>query len=214
MKTFKLIFTRKVHLLIVLGVLSTIIFSSCNKEEIPNVITDTKSLGSEVVGTYTGTLKNSSTNESRTATINVSMQNDSLVQLQCLATDFDSTITLQLYQNNDNIMVCYTGQDFYNEYGHNTNNYDFCSSKQSGWMNNGWMNDDNCWGNSNNNWGNDSWAGNEQWNAWTNHMNTQHNQYDFHYGGFNLSENSCNYSFNINIDGASYSEVFQGVKNN
>jgi hypothetical protein len=213
MRTIKTIFKQKSSLAMLLGIMSVLVFSSCEKET-QNNITDVKPLKSEVVGTYTGTLKNSATNDSRPATITVTAQNDSLVRMHCFSNDFDSTITMQLYQNYDSIMMCFTGQDFYNEYGHNTNNYDFCYSKQSGWMNNGWMNDGDCWGNNNNNWGNNNWAGNEQWNAWTNHLNTQHNQNDLHYGGFNLSENSCNYSFNINIDGTSYSEVFQGVKNN
>jgi len=197
MKKSKLVFKKAISKIFVLGVLSAIIFTSCKKDEDPNV---TNLLASEVVGTYTGTLKNSTTNESKTATITVSVQNDSLIQLHCIAANFDSTLILQLYQNYDSIMVCFTGQDFYNEYGHNTNNYDFCNSQQSGWMNS--------------NWHGDNWAGNQQWNAWTNHMNTQHSQNDLHYGGFNPTLNSCNYNFSMQNGNTNYFEVFDGIKNN
>lgn len=211
MKKSKLIFKKAISKIFVLGVLSAVIFTSCKKDEDPDV---SNLLASEVVGTYTGTLKNSTTNVGETAIITVTIKNDSLIQLHCMADNFDSTIILQLYQNYDSIMVCFTGQNFYNEYGHNTNNYDFCNSRQSGWMNNNWMNDGNHWMNHNTNWGNTDWAGNDQWNAWTNHMNTQHNQNDLHYGGFNPSMNSCNYRFQMSNGNTHYYEFFTGVKNN
>lgn len=186
------------------------VFSSCEKEDTLNNTAD--SLASEVVGTYSGTLKNSFTNQSTDATITVTMQNDSLVMMHCVAESFDSTVTIQLYQNNDSVMGCYTGQDFYNEYGHNTNNYDFCNNQQSGWSNSKWMNDDNYWGNNNNDWGNSTWAGNNQWNAWTNHMNTQHNQNDRHYGGFDPTANTCNFKFSMLNSSTEYFEIFEGIK--
>ena len=207
MKKFKLIINGRIQLVIVLGILSMFIFTSCEEEEIIS-----ESLSSEVIGTYTGTLKNSTTSQSRMASIEVISINDSLVSMHCVADGFDSTIVMQLYQNYDSIMLCYTGQVFYDEYDHNKNNYDFCTNRQSGSMNNNWMNDGNCWGNSNKNWGNNTWAGNEQWNAWTNHMNTQHNQNDSHFGGFNPSMNSCIYKFSMPHNDANYFEIFQGVK--
>jgi hypothetical protein len=209
MKNIKLIINSRFQLILVLGVLSLLILSSCEKEEIIN-----ESLASKIIGTYTGTLKNSTTNQSRQATFTVNMLNDSLVSMHCIGNGFDSTVVMQLYQNYDSIMVCFTGQDFYNEYGHNKNNYDFCSSKKAGWMNNVWMNDGNCWGNYNSNWGNNSWAGNEQWNAWTNHINTQHNQNDTHFGGFNPALNSFNCNFLVHNGSINYFEVFDGVRNN
>ncbi|MGD9993721.1 MAG: hypothetical protein AB7S69_10505 [Salinivirgaceae bacterium] len=196
---------------LVAATLSVLIFSSC--EEADPVVTETDTvLASEVIGTYIGTLKSSQTNQIKEATITVTMQNDSLVMMHCMAENFDSTFIMQLYQNHDSIMVCYTGQDFYNEYGHNTNNYDFCNNQPSGWTNDNWMNDDNCWGNNNTNWGNSAWAGNDQWNAWTNHMNTQHNQNDSHYGGFDPTKNSCFYEFSMYNNNTEYFELFEGVK--
>ncbi|WP_430971581.1 hypothetical protein [Sunxiuqinia rutila] len=184
------------------------LFYSCNKEEETPL---DNTLASSVIGTYTGTLKSTATNQSSPATLNVTLINDSLVSMHCLSYNFDSTFTMQLYQNYDSIMVCHTGQEFYNEYGHNRNNYDFCTNRQSGWENNAWMNDGNCWGNMNQGWGNSNWAGTDQWNAWTNHMNTQHNQNDNHFGGFNPNMNSCIYKFSIE-NSSNYLKVFEGVK--
>ena len=73
------------------------------------------------------------------------------------------------------------------------------------------MNDGNCWGNMNQGWGNSNWAGTDQWNAWTNHMNTQHNQNDNHFGGFKPNMNSCIYKFSVQ-NSTNYFEVFEGVK--
>lgn len=188
---------------------SLLILYSCKKDE-DN--TPVNSLTSMVTGTYSGTLKNLSTNQSKDATLTVSMQNDSLVRMHCVAQNFDTTVTVQLYQNHDSIMACYSGQDFYNEYGHNTNNYDFCNNQQAGWMNQSWMGDEHHYGNHNNTWGNSTWAGNNQWNAWTNHRNTQHNQNDRHYGGFNPTSNTCFYEFSKLDAGSVHFELFEGVK--
>lgn len=42
-------------------------------------------------------------------------------------------------------------------------------------------------------------------------MNTQHNQNDIHFGGFNPNMNSCIYKFSIQ-NNSNYFEVFEGVK--
>lgn len=186
------------------------VITSCKKED--NVNNTADSLASEVVGTYSGTLRNSITNQSKTAIITVTKQNDSLVMMHCVGGSFDSTFTICLYQNYDSIMGCYTGQDFYNEYGHYTNNYDFCNNQQTNWTNSNWMNDDNCYGNEDNNWGNSTWAGNNQWNAWTNHMNTQHNQFDRHYCGFDPITNTCYFEFSMHNNSTNYFEIFEGTK--
>lgn len=207
-ETVKLIFLKSISKMFVLGVLSAIIFTSCKKDN--STVTPT-TLANEVAGTYSGTLKNSATNESKPATLSVTRVNDSLVSMHCVAAGFDTTLINLCYQNDNQIMLCYSGQDFFNQYGHNMNNYNFCSSKQSGWMNNGWMNDSNCWGNDNINWGNKSWAGNDQWNAWINHLNTQHNQNDMHYGIFNMSGHNCDYTFIIKTPSANYTQQFVGA---
>lgn len=213
MKIIKLNLKRRTLLFLILVILITFFHASCNKQETSIDKTANNTLAAKVIGTYSGTLKNSTTYNSTQATLTTTSLNDSLVSIHCIAFGFDTTISVQLYQNYDSIMFCFIGQDFYNAYGHNRNNYDFCHSKQSGWMNNNWMNDGNWMGNMMHNWGNNSWAGNDQWNAWTNHMNTQHNKNDMHFGGFNHILKSCNYRFYMHSGNTHYFEIFNGVKN-
>jgi len=200
MKSVKLIIKQKIYFAIVL-IASAVIISACNKDETKDVDPVNESLASNVEGTFTGTLKNTNTNQSRPATLTVTVLNDSVVTMHCIADNFDSSTTVRLYQNYDSIMVCYTGQNFYNQYGHNLNNNDFCNSMPNGWSNDWCNNNNNCWG------------GEDHWNAWTNHLNTQHNENDPHFGGFNTESMSCYYSFLVNNINTNHSELFEGTKN-
>ncbi|HYQ56652.1 MAG TPA: hypothetical protein VEP89_04825 [Draconibacterium sp.] len=176
---------------------ATVLAVSCKKTD---TNPDTTSLSKLVTGTYSGELKNSQTNISVPATLNVSALNDSMISMHCFANNFDTTLNMMLYENNDSIMMCFTGQDFYNEYGHNLDNHNFCNSNPEGWHS-GWEGEHNNW------WGNQ----NNMWNAWNNHMNTQHNQGDQHYGGFNPNAHNCNYSFKVITGNLTYSESFSGA---
>ena len=198
---------KKAKLIAFAGIVSMVSFISCSEDQMP----DNLSLASKVKGVYSGTVKSSKTNQTSPATMTVEMQNDSVVTLTCTSDNFDTTLVMQLYENYDSVMVCYTGQDFYNEYGHAKNQYDFCNSKQKNWTNDDWMSDDKYWNNDHSGWGNKNWSGSDQWNAWTNHMNTQHNQGDRHMGGFDINSNSC--TFNFSIDNNRYFEKFTGTKN-
>lgn len=211
MKEFKLFPIIRVLVVLMFGIVITFFSFSCKKEDTQISNPSANSLASKVIGTYSGVLKNTTTNQSVQATFTATSLNDSLVSLHCIAFGFDTTISVQLYQNYDSIMFCFIGQDFYNAYGHNKNNYDFCNNKQYGWMNNSWMHGTNGMGNMMNNWGNNNWAGNDQWNAWTNHMNTQHNQNDIHLGGFYPNLNSFHYKFYMHKGNSYYFEVFNGV---
>jgi hypothetical protein len=204
MKKIKLIRNNKINLFIVLGLFSVTLFSSCEEIESLNSTEDIEPLASEVIGSYSGTLTNSITNQSTPAQLTVTMENDSLVSINCTTDDFDSTIVMQLYQNNDSIMLCDTGQNFYNEYGHDLDSSDYCTDDSGDWDD-----DDDNWNNDD-----DNWSGENNWTAWTNHMNTQHDPNDIHFGGFNIKDNSCNISFSINNGGESYFELFSGTKNN
>jgi len=178
-------------------IVATVFAVSCKKTE---TNPDTTGLSNLVNGTYTGELKNSQTNLSVPATLNVAALNDSMISMHCIAGSFDTTLHLMLYENQDSIMMCFTGQDFYNEYGHNLDNHNFCNSKPEGWHS-GWEGEHDHW-----------WGGqNNMWNAWNNHMNTQHNQGDRHYGGVNPNNNTCNYSFKVKSGSSTYSETFIGA---
>jgi len=180
-------------------VIFSVLIASCRKTETNpgNTI-----LSSLINGTYSGELKNSQTNQSIQSTLMVTILNDSMISMHCIASNFDTTMNMMLYQNEDSIMMCFTGQDFYNEYGHNLDNHNFCNSKPSG-MHSGWEDEHNNW------WGDQ----NNMWNAWNNHMNTQHNHGDQHYGGFNFKNHTCNYSFKVKTANLTYYETFNGAMN-
>ena len=86
---------------------------------------------------------------------------------------------LEIYNHNDSIKVCLTGNDFENMYGHTLGQ-----------------------GNMNGNMGNMS-------TDWTKHMNSEHQQGDEHFGGFNMENHSFGYTFRMH-DGEFH---FLGVKN-
>jgi hypothetical protein len=70
----------------------------------------------DVSGTYIGTL----TGDFRSiqpATTVVSNIGDH-IEIHCFAENFDTTITLDIYNNADRMMVCLTGEEFENMYGH------------------------------------------------------------------------------------------------
>lgn len=78
-----------------------------------------------VSGTYRGklagtTYKSSNSNGNSSGVADVSPVNDSTVSIHCYddSTGFDTTFMMGLYQNgSDSIMLCSTGQEFYNQYG-------------------------------------------------------------------------------------------------
>ena len=191
---------KTINKILVAGLIAITVFAvSCKKSD--NNPGD-QTLAGTVTGTYSGQLKNSQTNQTSPATLTVTALNDSVISMQCVADHFDTTVTLMLYENYDSIMLCYTGQDFRNQYGHDLDNHNFCNSKPNGW-DNGWCEEHNCWG------------GDDHWNAWTNHLSTQHTKDDPHYGAFNPGAGSCEYSFPVNTNKSPYIfETFKGSKTN
>ena len=127
----------------------------------------------EIIGTYIGTITtdiSSKLNTSKTdnsATAVVSKVGDK-IEVHCYGGDFDLTVMLETYHNNDNIMVCLTGSDFENMYGH--------------MLGQGHMN-----GNMQNN-------GTE----WMQHLSFEHQASDEHFGSFDMQHHSFNYTFKMN----------------
>ena len=71
---------KNIKVIFLMAAVIGFLFYSCNKEdEIPL----NNSLASSVVGTYSGTLKSSTSNQSNPATLNVTFINDSLVSMHC-----------------------------------------------------------------------------------------------------------------------------------
>ncbi len=199
MSIFKIYVMKTIKRIYLMSFIVAAIFVVSCKKTYDIQENNNQSLASSVTGSYTGELKNSQTNQTVPASLTVSVQNDSMVAMHCVADQFDTTITMLLYQNYDSLMVCYTGQDFYDQYGHNLNNNNFCNSKAAGW-DDGWCMGNNCWG------------GEDQWNAWTNHLNTQHDSNDRHFGGFDVQGNACKYDFESSAGNTTYFESFTGFK--
>lgn len=147
-----------------LTIIIVILFVSCQKSD---------DIGyNDVTGTYVGTLTSNLANKSseivvtKDATVVVNRVGNQ-IQVNCYAEDFDTTIMLGTYNHNDEVMVCLTGEEFENMYGH--------------MLGQGHMN-----GNMQNN-------GTE----WMQHLNNEHQEGDEHFGGFDMPHHSFNYTFRM-----------------
>jgi len=141
-----------------------LLFFSCEKND--------DFLYKDVTGTYVGTLTSNLANKSsvnevtEVATIVVSSLGDQ-IQLHCYSNDFDATAMLNIYNHYDKVMVCLTGQEFENMYGHR--------------LGQGHMN------------GKMQYIGTE----WMQHLNNEHLDGDEHFGGFDMLNHSFNYTFRM-----------------
>jgi len=117
----------------------------------------------------------------------VTMMGDGQIQVHCYGDLIDTTLMLNYFEYSDSVMVCNTGDDFENEYGH---------MYGAGHMSGGMMGD--------------MMSGETEW---MHHMNDEHQEDDEHFGGFNMEDGSFMYSFRM-IDGFTpYFLKFQGIKN-
>lgn len=147
-----------------LTIIIVILFVSCQKSD---------DIGyNDVTGTYVGTLTSNLANKSseivvtKDATV-VANRVGNQIQVNCYAEDFDTTIMLGIYNHNDEVMVCLTGEEFENMYGH---------MPGQGHMNVNMQNN-----------------GTE----WMQHLNNEHQEGDGHFGGFDMQHHSFNYTFRM-----------------
>ncbi len=103
------------HLKVFFSVAIVVLLVACEKNEDLNT--------SDVSGTYVGTLTTNSTSRlnSSAAIIPATVVVKNIgnkIEVHCFAEDFDATIMLDMYANEDQVMVCLTGDDFENMYGH------------------------------------------------------------------------------------------------
>jgi len=152
---------RKTKTIIAIALIA-ILFACNSKEDVT---------ATDVSGTYEGTLTTvgltsrvSNSQAILTATVIVSNVGDE-IEVHCTADNFDETIMLNTYENGDETMVCYTGADFEDMYGHMLG---------EGPMGNGMQ-------------GNAS--------EWMQHLNNDHQQGDEHFGEFNMLDHSFNFLF-------------------
>jgi len=124
-------------------------------------------ISDEITGSYVGTISTiGSNNSSSDATADVRRLGNQ-IEVHCYGGDFDATIILDLYQNGNDIMVCLTGQDFENMYGHMPGN---------------------------SNW---NWNMPHQGLDWMQHLNNEHQQGDEHFGYFNMEHHTFSYTFKM-----------------
>ena len=161
-------------------------FTSCEKTG------DNTSIGIE--GVYIGSFSISSSLKSASleslmadhGTTEVTLMGEHQIEVHCYGQEIDSTLMLDYYEHNDSIMVCLTGEDFTNMYGHGLG---------QGHMSGGMMGDNN-----------------EGDSDWMHHMDDEHLAGDEHFGGFNLDEGSFTYSFKMMEGSSPYYLKFHGVK--
>ncbi len=164
----------------------TVIAASCSKKAPLK-----KDLISQIVGTYNGTLVNSN-GLKHDGTADVSAVNDSVVQIHCYDQNgFDTTFVMEYYGNGDSVMLCNTGEDFFNQYGHEMTGQHHMWDNTSGNMMGG--------------------MGNMDSNDWLQHMRNQHQPGDEHFGSFDMDNGTFNYQFEMK-NNSTQSKSFSGKK--
>ena len=116
----------------------------------------------------------------------VTMMGENQIQVHCFGNEIDTTIMLDYFEHNDSVMVCLSGDDFENEYGHMSG---------EGHMSGGMMGD----------------ISNGE-TEWMHHMNDEHEDGDEHPGGFDMVHGTFTYSFRMMENLTPYYLNFQGIK--
>jgi hypothetical protein len=173
---------KRVTKILACAFIATLAIYGCNKSD--------DSTDISVEGTYAGTLTTKSATGtligSSSATADISKAGEGLIQVHCFGTELDTTFMLNYYENRDSIMVCFTGADFQNTYGHMMGH---------GHMMGGMMGDIK--------------PGQSQWQH---HMADEHKAGDKHYGGFDMMNHSFGYTFH-NYNGGNHMIMnFEGTK--
>lgn len=169
---------------IVLSIAIAVSIASCNinNEQLqPN-------LSNQIVGTYKGTLTSSLSPEAIPATSEIIFVNDYTIRVRCYSADIDTTFSLGLYPDGNMMKVCFTGNDFKNQYGRNMSIYGqmMGSNQMMGNMSNG--------------------------TSWQQHMSAEHKLSDVHYGYFDMNNKTFNYTFNFMGTSGSYTRHFIGKR--
>ena len=169
--------------IVLVGIIAlTVAATSCSKKEPLK-----KDLISQIAGTYKGTLSNSD-GLKHDGTADVSAVNDSVVSIHCYdSVGFDTTFVMELYQNGDSVMLCSTGQDFYNQYGHYMTGQHHMSEMGN------------------------MMGGSSGMTDWQQHISSQHQPGDEHFGSFDMDNGTFNYLFEMKGNSAQ-TKTFSGKK--
>jgi len=109
-------------------------FTSCNNDE--SDTSNERSYMDNIVGTYTGDFSLEKSSSGTPAIANVSLNEEDQLIIHCYGEIMDTIIVMDAFQNGDSVMVCNTGEDFYQEYGHMGNGYHMMDMRmnQTEWM--------------------------------------------------------------------------------
>ena len=148
-----------------------------------------------IEGRYVGTFSKSTSLKSKLLDGNgdhdgiadITMSSENQIQVHCYGNEIDTTIMLDFFEHNDSVMVCLSGDDFENDYGHMSG---------EGHMSGGMMGD----------------ISNGE-TEWMHHMNEEHEDGDEHPGGFDMVHGTFTYSFRMMENLTPYYLNFQGIKN-
>ena len=149
---------------------------------------------SGIEGTYEGSFSKSTSlksallegNGDHDGIAEVTMMGENQIQVHCYGNEIDSTFMLDYFEHNDSVMVCLTGHDFENTYGHMSGEYH---------MSGGMMGD----------------IGSGE-TEWMHHMNDEHDEADEHPGGFDMANGTFSYAFRIMDNLKPYYLNFHGIK--
>ncbi len=126
--------------------------------------------------TYESSLKSTSVagTGSSDAIAEVTDLGDGQIEVHCFGDEMDTTFILNSYEHNNMVMVCLDGEAFEQMYGH---------MMGSGQWNNGM----------NHSGGMRSSNGSRN-SEWLDHMENDHSEGDEHFGGFNMTERTFDYT--------------------
>lgn len=170
---------KKIKLIAITAFSATmLIVSSCNKtDNFPTAI----DYINDITGDYEGSFTISGSGENSTAYAEITHLSGNEIQIHCYGEILDTSFMMDIYANHDSIMVCATGNDFEETYGH---------MQGENHMNH---------------------HGNNE-NEWEHHMGDDHEVNDQHFGGFNISHHSFDYTFIIASDNSTEYIRFVGVR--
>jgi len=171
--------------IIMMAALTIFLMAACNSREDTSI--------KSIEGTYFGSFTTETSNNlpvaltgNNTANAIVTGKGDGIIEVHCYGDELDTTLMLDYYGNNDSIMVCLTGNQFENMYGHMSG---------QGHMSGGMMGDR---------------VNGET--EWMHHLREEHHAGDEHFGGFDMLNNTFGFSFKMMKGDLPYNLKFQGVK--
>ena len=151
--------------------------TACDKNQ-----SDNDNYLNKVTGSYSGNFSSQGTFKSAGTAV-VTDEPDEQLQIHCYGDFMDTTFIMDAYEDGDSVMVCNTGEDFYNEYGHMGSGHNMM----------GMMSDD-------------------EENEWMMHLQQDHQPGDMHYGGFDMNHHTFDYHFKMMQGDSTVYVDFHGMR--